>query len=129
VSVQKLVQGVEDKPWVVRELVVPASRGLQWQDWSSTSPHLEHQIERFSTITSKTVNRIYEEYKQIFMYYDLSCGPYVCKQLQLCPHSENNQSTPHPRPSIFSHPETDATHLVDHHIMQCVHPYIIRIGA
>jgi hypothetical protein len=32
VSVQELLQGVEDKPRVVRELVVPASRGLQLQD-------------------------------------------------------------------------------------------------
>jgi hypothetical protein len=38
VSLHKLVQGVEDKPRVV---VVPALRGLQLQDWSSASPHLE----------------------------------------------------------------------------------------
>jgi hypothetical protein len=55
VSVQELVQGVEDKPRVVRELVVPASRV---QDWSSTSPHLDQQTERFSTISSKIVTRI-----------------------------------------------------------------------
>jgi hypothetical protein len=81
---------------------------------------------------------INEKYKQIYMYYDLSCDHYVCKQLQLCPHSENNQSTPHSRPSIFSHPELmppistkigDGHHLVDHHIMQCVHPYNIRINV
>jgi hypothetical protein len=58
VSMQELVQEVEDKPRVVRELVVPALRGLQLQDWSSTSPHLEQQTERFSTIISKIVNRI-----------------------------------------------------------------------
>jgi hypothetical protein len=95
VSVQELVQGVEDK---MRVVVVPTSRGLQLQDWSSTSPHLEQQTERFSIITSKTVSMIYEKYKKIYVYYDLSCGHYVCKQLQLCPHLENNQSTPHPRP-------------------------------
>jgi hypothetical protein len=71
------------------------------------------------------------------MYYDLSFGPYVCKQLQLCPHSENNQSKPHPRPLVFLIQELtppistkigDGHRLVDHHIMQCVHPYNIRIG-
>jgi hypothetical protein len=30
--VQELVQGIEDKPRVVKELLVPASRGLQLQD-------------------------------------------------------------------------------------------------